>query len=136
MYPENPLLYEQVQGELFGIMPELALRFRKEFEGLYDLATENPGNYLLFEDIVFPFIRELAGDVSNEQVLKGLFNFFERMASSSDPPVSDLLGIAVTEQLAAQPEVLRAVGRNIGTRTRQMVDRDLKLLRPLTAERM
>ncbi len=41
-----PLRIEQVESELFEIEPELKIRFRKKFEGLYDFATENPGFYL------------------------------------------------------------------------------------------
>jgi hypothetical protein len=136
MNAELPIRGEQVQAELFQIVPELEIRFRKEFEDLYDFATENPGKYLLFEDIVFPFLKEIAGDVSKEQILERLFDFFERMASSTDPPVLDLLGIAITEQLAYYTELFDEVERFIGAKTKQMIERDLKFFQTSVAERM
>jgi hypothetical protein len=135
MSDDAPLFYEQVPGELFRIVPELSIRFRKEFEALYDFTTEDPGHYLLFEDVVFPFVKEIAGDASKERVLKELFTFFERMARSTDPPVLNVFSIGVIEKLVEHMEVLREVERFLGPGTSQMVAKDMKLLKPIITER-
>ena len=131
---EAPLSYDRVQGELFQVLPELEIFVREEFQD--DLVFEAPGNYFLFEDVVFPMIKKIAWDADANQSMKELFVFFERMAGSSDEDVLDLLGIAITENLAIDTELLSQIERFIGPKTSQMVDRDVKLLKSSVTEGM
>jgi hypothetical protein len=120
------LSYTNVEGELLRRFPELEAKVQQEFGSYCDLENERPGNYLVFEDIVFPFIKEIAGEEGKEKIAEELFDFFEQMANSPDSQLLDLLGIAITEQLAWH-QLLDKFDRFIGPNTRRMVSRDMKV---------
>ena len=70
------MTYDQIEKELLSSLPELREPIKDAFAPDYDLETERPGGYLIFED----------------------------MALSEDPNVTDLLRIAILESLVGNQE--------------------------------
>lgn len=120
---EEELTYDRVHGALLSAFPELLERIWSTFSSSYDLEKgtpeETPGNYLIFEDVVQKLVFELLESGENEALLARLFLFFESMANSPDPSVSNLMRIAILENLVYGKEGLRQAWKYMGPKTKE-----------------
>lgn len=122
---ENQLAFGNIREALLSAFPELLERIWKTFGSYYHLelgtVEETPEAYPVFEDVVQPLVFELLDDGQDEDLLGRLFQFFERMANSSDPNVSrDLLGIAILEPLVYRKESLHSAWKYMGPKIRDL----------------
>jgi hypothetical protein len=122
---ENNLTLDGIIGALLSAFPELEERIRSTFGSYYDLQKgtpeETPGAYLIFEDVVMKLVVDLLVIAEDEKLISRLFAFFEEMAKSTDPDVSqDLLGIAILEPLVYEKDCLRAAWRFMGPKMREL----------------
>ena len=86
---EHKLVFDQILGALFSAIPELWRRIADAFGDDYDLETELPEAYPIFEDVVKRVLFELLEGGRNEPLLRRLFHFFEAMATTEDGYVRD-----------------------------------------------
>lgn len=113
------MTYDQIEKELLSSLPELREPIKDAFAPDYDLETERPGGYLIFEDVVFGFVLDVLSKGQNQNVLTRLFNFFEDMALSEDPNVTDLLRIAILESLVGNQENYKRAWPYMGLKTKE-----------------
>jgi hypothetical protein len=95
----SPLRFEETYRELVTSVPEIIGPIEAKFGSDYDLSVENPGEYPIFEEVVQGFLLDNLERSQDPAILTRLFDFFERMATSGDKPVIDLLRIAILESL-------------------------------------
>jgi hypothetical protein len=114
--------YDQVQNELSSRFPEIRNHIKSTFAPDYDLETETPGGYPIFEDVVEPFLLELIESGRDEALLTRLFDFFEEMASSEDGDVTDLLRIAILETLVYHRECYQRARQYMGRKTKEFAE--------------
>ncbi len=116
------LKYDQLHAELLAAIPELREPVEGTFGCDYDLTKETPGGYPVFEDVVQEFLLKNLNSCQNETLLRRLFDFFERMAISSDGNVSDLLRIAILESLVYHPEHYQRSRQYMGRKTTEFAE--------------
>jgi hypothetical protein len=68
------------------------------------LGAESSGEYPLFEDVVREYMLRILLSQQDEKALTRLFGFFEKMARSSDPGVTNLLRLTILRPLVYKPE--------------------------------
>ncbi len=119
---EPRITYEGVRTELLSKFPEFLEPMKTTFGSYYDMQTEVPEAYPLFEDVVQICVLELLRSNGNQPLLERLFGFFEEMACSFDPRVTDLLGIAILEPLESEPELAQRALPYMGQKTRQLTN--------------
>ena len=118
----DDLRFDQVQAELLASIPELREPIESVFGTDYDLTKETPGEYPIFEDVVKEFLFQNLISSKNPDLLRLLFDFFERMASSNDKNVRDLLGIAILESLVYSHEHYQLSRRYLGINTAEFAE--------------
>lgn len=120
MIHDQELIYAGIEIVLLTEFPELRDRMEGTFGSYYDLRSEFPGAYPVFEDVFRDFVVEHLAKDDSEHFMERAFSFCERMASSPDIEVVNLLWIAVVEPLVSNAnEVLRA-WKYIGPKTRTL----------------
>lgn len=123
MVSEKDLRYDNVRDALFSAFPELLERIWGTFSSSYDLEKgtleETPEDYPIFEDVVQKLVFELLESGEDEALLTRLFLFFEDMANSADSNVSDLMRIAILENLVYKRESLRRAWKYMGPKTKR-----------------
>jgi hypothetical protein len=117
---QNELTYPGIEKILMSRLPELRERVEKTFGSYYDLKTQTPEAYPIFEDVLQQVLLELLETAGNDPLLNRIFLFLEEMASSQDREVVNLLWIAILEPLVSERERLLASWKYMGERTRQL----------------
>lgn len=101
--------------------PSLSRRYQ---ELLDDWETDVPGQTIVFDDIVSPYLLDLLRSPdSNDDQLKAMFSFFEAMAIHEDRHVRDLLSVTICEQIVNAGQNMYDVAYPLmGPATRHMLD--------------
>ena len=111
------LTFWNARKALLRAAPELGEGFTKMCE---KYRPEPPGQYLIFEDLLHPYLAGLFESEDKPDVLKRIFELFEEMARSRDGLVTDLLGVAELEWLFANPSLLSKAWNYMGEATKSM----------------
>jgi hypothetical protein len=115
---DRTLLYPGIEKTLLARFPELSGRVEQAFGSYYDLKTQIPKAYPIFEDVLQKLIFDLLKEEKTDPLLSRIFAFLEEMAKSPDRDVTDLLGIAVLEPLVFNRESIRRAWKYMGSKTR------------------
>lgn len=96
----EPFVYEQAGEKLVEFVPELEDVYQRELDSW---GSERPGPHVLYEDILVPFINELLASTGDESdaTLRRVFEFVERLATTADERLRDLVAVAICEPLVA-----------------------------------
>lgn len=116
----NSLVYRDIEKVLLASFPELRGPLEKTFGSYYDLKTEMPEPYPVFEDVLQEFLFDLLDLGGEDPLLPRIFAFLEDMANSSEKNVTDLLGIAILEPLVSQRDRVGRAWRYAGVKTREL----------------
>jgi hypothetical protein len=120
---DENLLYSDLYKALTAAVPELLPLIDAKLGEDYDLANEAPG-YLVIEDIFKHFLREHLTHEASGDLVRRLFGFMERMATSNDRAVVDLLRIGLLENIAYDSVLYRLAQVHMGPRTAEYVEFD------------
>ena len=109
-------VYEEMVDMLYEKFPELREEYPDEIEYYKELYKEcgdkNTGAYSHFENIFWGYIKSaLENEPEDRNLLKRIFSFFEEMAISDDGGVSNLLQVALLENIwsMSYPTYKRAI---------------------------
>jgi len=118
----QPLSYTHANERLVEAIPELGDLYRTERDWW---GADAPPPHVVFEDLLDPFVRKALanGDVNT---LRRVFDFIERLSSSGDRRLHDLVAVAVCERLSEDPGQVAELRRYMGPRTRGILRRVLK----------
>jgi hypothetical protein len=94
------ITYEAVSDLLVKEIPELAIPYRELLEYWGD---ERPGPYIVYGDILNPYIDELLRD-GNAEGAQRVFGFVESLLLSSDPRVADMAHVEICEHIVFSEE--------------------------------
>jgi hypothetical protein len=94
------ITFETVSDLLVLEIPELALAYRELLEYWGD---ERPGPYIVYGDILNPYIDELVHNGDAERAQR-VFRFVERLLLSSDPRVEELAHVEICEHIVFSDE--------------------------------
>jgi len=99
-------------------IPEIREKYYKYYKAeLHD----NAGQYVIWGVVLQPCIMELISDFDNNRdTLKRVFNFFEKMVTSNEEEIKEILMYSVLETLGDNPDVLIRVIPLMGKNTRQL----------------
>ncbi len=98
---------------LLDNIPELKSMYNKEMEWW----NEFPGNHIVFGDLIIPFLIDSIDSEININIVKRIFRFFERMATSQDKDVKNVLVVTILESLGDSKEILKKAKNYMGTET-------------------
>src|SRR5580658_38074 len=84
---QDALAYRSIRNVFLERFPELWERIEAKYAPHYNLKTQIPGSYPLFEEILKPRVIELLESDADDDLLKRIFSFYEEMARSSDEEV-------------------------------------------------
>jgi hypothetical protein len=116
---DSGFVYDGIETVLLAEFPEFGGRMEDTFGSYYDLKSETPEAYPVFESVFKEFVFETLAN-HTEPMLARIFPFLERMASSQDRNVLDLLGIAILEPLVCDAKALDQASKYFGPRTRAL----------------
>ena len=115
---DSDLTYAGMSRSLIEVCPEL----RVDYEVLLQYwEDEEPGQYLVYEDILVPYIFELLGEESDRarQRLTAIFGFVERMACHPDQDIRNLAMVGVCESISGTSPAFYALASTfMGPETR------------------
>ena len=115
------LKFREVSNLLLADFPEFRGRYE---QGLgWWQGPEPPGQYVVFGFVLEPVLRELLSAGSDSALLKRIFGFFEKMASSSDIEVVNLLQVGIFESLVRERDRLAAAWKYMGEKTKGVARR-------------
>lgn len=112
------LEYDKVSDALLSALPELQERYKRELS--WWQGPEPPGQYIVFGSVVKPALRDLLVSNRDLSLLKRVFDFFEKMASSPDIQVPNLLQVEIFEWLVGEPIKLAAAWKLAGPETKRI----------------
>jgi hypothetical protein len=120
---QKDLTYGNVRDAVLAAFPDLLDSTWNEFGRHYDLEKGLPeelrGPYLIFEDVVQKLLFDLIETGRDDVLLARFFVFFEDMANSADGEVSNLLRVAILENLVYRSKALRYAWKFMGPKTRE-----------------
>jgi len=116
----NTLTYKDIEKVALTRFPETGKLVEQTFGSYYDLTSEVPAAYPIFEDVIQELIFELLDARKDDYLLRRIFVFLEEMADSNDKEVVNLLWITVLEPLVSNHERIRRAWEFMGPRTRSL----------------
>jgi hypothetical protein len=117
---QDALSYRSIRNVFLERFPELWERIEAKYATHYNLKTQIPGSYPLFEEILKPRVIELLESGADNDMLKRIFSFYEEMARSSDEEVVNLLWISITEPLVYDKKLIAKAWKYWGEKTKDM----------------
>jgi len=125
---DNTFAYANIRNVFLKRFPELWERIEATFGSYYDLKSEIPGAYPLFEDILQERVIELLKSGAADDSLRRIFSFYEEMAGSQDEDVVTLLWMSIIEPLVYEKELIAEAWKYMGEKTKDMA-REIARLR-------
>jgi hypothetical protein len=110
------MTYAEVHTQLLGALPELQERYDNQASLLAD-RQGRPGQYLVIEFVLNPLLRETLGLDTDPALLTRIFEFLERMASSRNTEVANVLQVGIFENLVGYPDRFSAAWTYMGPET-------------------
>lgn len=106
--------------EMLRAMPDVRLDYEKI---IHRFGNEEPGGHNVFGDVVDPYVLSLlSSDIDQSKSLERVFAFFERMATSDDDYVINVLAITDLERLGDDPIILGIARKYMRENTRRISD--------------
>ncbi len=125
---ENALGYKSIRNVFLERFPELWECIEKKYAPHYNLKTQIPGTYPLFEEILKPRVIELLESGADDDSLRRIFSFYDEMARSQDEEVVNLLWKSILEPLASDKELIAKAWKYMGEKTKALA-REIAILR-------
>lgn len=116
----NELTYKNAHLKMLEAIPELKEKYDEEIRWW---GNEKPGQHIIFGDVFTDFMIALLKSSENEVLLKRMFAFLEKMATSSNEDVVNVATVTVCEDLAGDPTWLTKARQYMGPETRKISDR-------------
>ena len=110
------ITYENLPAQLVEAVPELGPQYETELKWW---GAEDPGAHNIFGDVLNPYLRSLLQSGNQEELLRRIFAFLERMANHEDIRVQEVVAVTVCEDLGSNIELLRQARRYMGPTTRR-----------------
>ncbi len=117
---ENALAYRSIRNVFLAEFPDLWDRIQAKYGRQYNLKTQIPGPYPLFEEILKPRVTELLQDGADEESLQHIFSFYEEMARSQDEEVVNLLWKSMLEPLIYDKKLIAGAWKYTGEKTKDL----------------
>jgi hypothetical protein len=117
---QDPLIYKDIEKVLLARFPELWELVEKTFGSYYDLKTELPGAYSVFEDVLQKLLFDLLDTAKDDLPIRRICSFLEEMAGSPDKDVVNLLWIGILQSLVFNRERIRRSWKYLGEKTKQL----------------
>ncbi len=112
--PAERITYESVSDLLVSTLPELSAAYR---EMLAWWGDERPGPHVVYGDILNSYIAKKL-DAGDDEALKRIFALVEKLSSSSDPKVADIVSATICHYLSAYESTFRRLQQFMGNSTR------------------
>jgi hypothetical protein len=120
----DDLKYDTVCDQFLLEFPQFREKYEKELD--WWKGPDRPGQYIVFGLVIQPAVQELLASDTSPVLLHRIFDFFERMACSSDLQVPNLLGIELFERLVANQKNLGTAWQYMGKQTKVLARQTAK----------
>lgn len=115
----SDIVWEKLGEKLPEAVPELA---KKYDEMLKDWAPERPGAHVIYGDLLNPYLLSLLEVGEQDDQVRRIFRFIERLAGDPDPRVREVVQVTICERLGDNPKALDAAKSYMGDHTRRLSD--------------
>lgn len=114
----SDIAYDNANAALGEALPEL----KDAVTRLYAYATvESPGPHCLYDEVLNPYVNKLLdASVEVDETMERVFAFIERLSSSTDKNVQDVVIATILPNLIGEPRLARA-RRYMGPSTRRLL---------------
>jgi hypothetical protein len=117
---DNALAYRSIRDVFLERFPELWERIENKYAPHYNLKTQIPGTYPIFEEILKPCVIELLENGGDDDSIKRILSFYEEMASSQDEEVVNLLWKSILEPLVYDKSLIAKAWKYMGEKTKAL----------------
>ena len=115
--------YDNASEKLIEAVPEL----RWAYDELLDLwKGEQPGQYIVYGDILKPFMIYLHGGYLGAEILRRIYDFMEALVTQDDFDLTNLVRVGLLEFLVAEPDLWGSSQKFIGPRTLELAEEEIE----------
>ena len=105
--------YDSLVQYLIEAVPEL----RSHYESWYEEMGEDFGPHVVYGDVLNPYLLTLLKSEGHEHELQRIFSFLERLASSDNARIREVVEVTVCERLGDHTELLAKARKYMGAAT-------------------
>lgn len=113
----NPASYREVIEKTLEMIPEIRVAYEQEVTRWTD---ERMGPYNLFDIVLMPHVKDLLEKGRHEKELRRIFRYFEELAGHPEKEISNLVAVAVCEDLCSDEAALQQAQRFLGPKTKHL----------------
>ena len=107
---------ESVVGGLLENFPELQPAYE------WETRAGEEGAYVIFDDVVYPYVEELLSDASPEpsRALRRMFRVLDELASAENQDLRDVVAESIIDRLKADPTRMERARAVMGPSTLEL----------------
>lgn len=113
-YGTGIISYDNIPDKLVEAIPELKTAYN---DGLLMWDGELPGPYVVFGNVLNPFLIEQLEIDGNEELLKRIFDFLEILSNERDIHIQEVVAYSVLERLSGNNEIYQKARKYMGKTT-------------------
>ncbi len=103
--------YEALSSVMVQTIPAVKAAYEKE---LAWWKEGKPGQHIIFNDILFPYVASLLKEGGQDQELRRIFEFLERLANHPDEHVPEVVHNSICEPLCCDEAALQKARKFMG----------------------
>lgn len=115
----NDLQYRKLDKALLEAFPELKEAYIKKIGRGWSDPKFRPGQYIVFGFVFNPYLIEII-ESADKKKLSRIFTFIEKLASSEDKKVVDLVKVEILERLTDKQEWWTTAKKYMGPKTLEL----------------
>ncbi len=112
----SEITYHNLAEKLVEAIPELKSQYEQELKWWGD---EEPGAHNIYGDLLTPYLISLLKSDAQEETLRQIFVFLEKLANHDDVHVQEVVAFSILEQLGGDRELLMKARKYAGPKTLQ-----------------
>lgn len=111
------ITYQNLGDKLVEAVPELRSQYEQELKWW---GEEEPGAHNIYGDVLNPYLLSLLKSGTQENTLKRIFAFLEKLANHEDVHVQEVVAATVCERLVGDKELWAKARKYMGPKTLQI----------------
>lgn len=110
----NEVTYDNMSEQLIEAVPELRSRYQEELDWWRE---EKPPTHVMYGNLLNPFLIALLETNNQDEVLRRVFGFLEKLARHEDILVREVVAVTVLERLWGEKDLWAKAQEIMGKET-------------------